>query len=902
MGWLQQLFSRRRRYDELSETIREHLEEKIADLMDRGMKREQAERTARREFGNVTLIEQRSREVWHWPGLESVWADVRYALRRLWKSPGFTAMAVLMLAFGIGATTAIFSIVEGVLLRPLPFSDPGRLVFLADIVEGADYGGDTPGVTAPGVRIYMRDTTAFSNLGSYQPSTYELSGLGDSGHGDPAQIEATRLTASMFPVLGVAPLMGRVFTQKEDDSSAPVAVLSYGIWHSRFHGDEHILGRKILLDRKPYEIVGVMPRDFAFPLVPVQLNRTELWIPMSLTPEEVARGAGGWGYYLVGRLKPGVTPEQAQQDAAGAAREIMRSFPPALSHRRIHPFVRRLDEVTLGQARPLVRTLFFSVVVVLFIACANLAGLLLVRVIRRRREIAVRQALGASAAAVVRQSLIEVLLLSLGGSLIGLALAAVALRAGVSFLPETLPRARSIGLDWPVVDFALGLALLTSCLCGLIPAMAAARTSVNGALKEGGRTGSAGSGHARLRSALVIAELAVALMLLTASGLLLRSFEKMRSVDLGFHVDHMLTAAYSLPRQQYTTQAAVDAFDLALRTKLEELPGVQAVGVTTLLPAANQDVRGTFTPEGYVPPKGAGLNIVWASEVMGDYFSAAGIHLLRGRAFTPADTASAPLVTIVNRTLAERYWPGQDPIGKRLHRGSEEALKLPWLTVVGEINDIKELAADLPTMNQFYIPASQAKADAGSFASPEMLSGNTGSIVVRGQRPPEQIAGELRAIVRSIDPQLPLTHMESMEQVVDEGQAPRRFQTALVCIFAGASVLLAVLGIYSVIAFSAALRTQEMAIRMALGSQRSGIVRLVLRSGMKLALLGCVLGLGGAAAVSGLLRSFLFGVNPFDPLVMVLAAAAVFLLALAASVIPARRAASVDPMQALRSE
>ena len=843
--------------------------------------------------------------------MESFFQDLRYAMRRLHKSPGFTLTAVLTLAFGIGATTAIFSIVEGVLLRPLPFSDPGRLVFLADIVEGVDYGGDTPGVTAPGVRIYMRDTTAFSNIGSYQPSTYELSGAGDSGlsdsgQGDAAQIatqiEATRLTASMFSVLGVSPLMGRVFTQAEDDSSAPVAVLSYGIWHSRFHGDEHILGRKILLDRKPYEVVGVMPRDFAFPMVPVQLNHTELWIPMSLTPAEVARGATGWSYYLVGRLKPGITPEQAQQDAVGPAREIMRSFPPALSRRRIHPQVQRLDEIEVAQARPLVRTLFFSVVVVLFIACANLAGLLLVRVIRQRREISVRLALGASAAAVIRQSLAEVLLLSFAGCLLGLAFAWVSLRTGVSFLPETLPRAGSIGLDWPVVGFALGLALLTSCLCGLIPAFAAARTGVNEALKEGGRTGSSGSGHARLRSALVIAELAVALVLLTASGLLLRSFEKMRSVDLGFHADHMLTAAYSLPRQQYTTQAAVDAFDLALRTRLEELPGVQAVGVTDLLPAANQDVRATFTPEGYVPPKGAGLNLVWASEVMGNYFPAAGIRLLRGRDFTAADNASAPLVTIVNRTLAERYWPGQDPIGKRLHRGSAEATTLPWLTVVGEINDVKELAADLPTMNQFYIPASQAKADAGSFATPTMLSGNSGSIVIRGQRPPEQMAGELRAIVRSLDPQLPLTHVESMEQVVDEGQAPRRFQTALVCIFAAAAVLLAVLGIYSVIAFSVALRTQEMAIRLALGSQRSSVMRLILTSGTQLGLIGCGIGAFAALFATRLLRSLLFDVDPLDPAVLILAALSIFLLALAASIIPARRAASIDPLQALRSE
>jgi predicted permease len=434
--------------------------------------------------------------------------ELRYALRQLRRSPGFTLTAALTLAFGIGATTAIFSIVEGVLLRPLPFFDPSRLVVLADIVEGVNYGGDTPGVTAPGVRIYMRDTNAFSGLGSYQPSTYELSGVGE-----PEQIAGARLTAGMFPVLGVSPLMGRAFTQSEDDSSAAVTVLSYQMWHTRFHGERNILGQKILLDRKPYEIIGVMPRDFEFPLVPGRLNRTELWIPMSLTPDEL-QGQGGWSFYIVGRLKPGVTPAQAQQDAAAAAREIMRNFPPALSRRRIHPLVQPLDEATEAQARPLVRTLFLSVMVVLFIACANLAALLLVRVIGRRREISVRLALGASGAAVLRQSLVEVLLLSMGSGLMGLALAWVALRAGISSFPETLPRVSSIALDWKVVVFAFGLVLVTGCLCGLIPAVAAARTDVNDALKEGGRTGSAGAGHARLRSVLVIAELAVALVLL----------------------------------------------------------------------------------------------------------------------------------------------------------------------------------------------------------------------------------------------------------------------------------------------------------------------------------------------------------------------------------------------------
>lgn len=822
---------------------------------------------------------------------------MRSALRQLRQSPGFSLTTVLTLTFGIAATIAIFSIVEGVLLRPLPFPDPAKLVTLGDIIEGVDYGADVPAVTAPGVRTYIRETTrAFASLGAYQLSTYELSGLGE-----PAQINAARLTANMFRVLRVSPAIGRGFSEQEDETRQPVTVVSYQTWHSRFDADVHILGRKILLDRKPYEIIGVMPRAFEFPLVPGQLNRSELWVPMSFTQAELIQGAGNWGYYQVGRLKPGVTPGQAEQDAAGAAQEIMRNFPPALSNRRLHPAVGLLEENTVGQARLLVRTLFLAVAVVLFIACANLAGLLLVRVIRRRREISVRLALGAGRAAIVRQSLVESLLLSMSGGVLGLAVAWIAVPVGVRFLPETLPRVNEIGLDWQVVMFALALAVLTGLLCGLIPAFAAARTAVNEALKEGGRTGTAGAGHARLRSLLVVAELAVALVLLTAAGLLLRSFEKMRSIDLGFRADHTLTASYSLPRQQYSTQTAIDGFNLALRSRLEQLPGVQAVGFTTLLPTADVEFGGTFTPEGYVPPKGAGLNVAWIPEVTGNYFQAQGIPMIRGRAFADADRDGAPLVVIVDQSLAERYWPGQDPIGKRLHRGPKEA-HLPWLTIVGEIGGVKELAADVPTGQQFYIPASQSKADAGQFAPPGMLTGHGGSIVLRGQLPPDQMANSLRVVVRSIDPQLPLTHVESMDGVIAEGQASRRFNTALISAFAGAAVLLALLGIYSVIAFSTALRTQEMAIRLALGSQRVGIVRLILVSGSKLGLAGCAIGAVVAVFATRLLRSMLFHVDPLDPLTIVLAAICIFVLALAASVVPARRAASVEPVEALRAE
>jgi len=399
--------------------------------------------------------------------------DVRYALRQLRKSPGFALTAILTLAFGIAATTAIFSIVEGVLLRPLPFADPARLMTLGDLIEGADTIS-TPGATAAEILVYGRDTQSFSSMGAYQQTGYELSGVGD-----PAQINASRLTAGMFPTLGIPPLLGRAFNQQEDDGKQQVAVVSYQMWHSRFHGDQHILGQKILLDRKPYEIIGVMPRDFEFPLVPGQLNRSELWVPMSLTQGEIVQGAASWNFQMVARLRPGVTPAVAQQEVQRVPQEVMRSFPAMMKSVHLKAVVQPLDEATVAQARPLVRTLFLAVAVVLFIACANLAGLLLVRVIRRRREIAVRLALGASGAAVLRQTLVETLTLSLGGGLLGLALASLALRMGVSFLPETLPRINSIGLDWQVVAFALLLAVLTGVVCGVAPALAAARTSVN---------------------------------------------------------------------------------------------------------------------------------------------------------------------------------------------------------------------------------------------------------------------------------------------------------------------------------------------------------------------------------------------------------------------------------------
>jgi putative ABC transport system permease protein len=826
--------------------------------------------------------------------------DVRIAIRYLLKTPGFTVTALLMIALGIGATTAIFSVVEGVLLRPLPFPDPERLVVLSDVVQGLDLRGNgESGVDPFDVQAYPRDTHSFENLGGYLQTSYELSSVGDA-----ANVNAARLSGGVFPALQVEPLMGRVFSQREDDEREQVAVVSYSFWQSRLHGNPGVLGMKFLLDRKPYLVIGVMPRNFEFPLVPGRVNNSELWVPMSLTQAELTTANSfGWGYGMVGRLKPGITLAQAQSDVEPVAQETMRrlnAFLPGFPYRVV---VRPLHEETVEQARPLVRTLFLAIFVVMLIACANLAGLLLVRAIRRRREVAVRLALGAPASTLLRQAILESLVLSVIGGAFGLVLAINALRAGVTWLPETLPRIHEIGLDWRVVLFAVVLAVATGLVCGLAPAFAALRTSVNDALKEGGRSGSAGSGHAWLRSALVVGEIAVALVLLVACGLLLRSFEKMRTVDLGFRPDHVLTAHYSLPEQPYSTQAAVNKFNSEWVRRVRQLPGVKSVGLGTLLPAAGGGgYHSVFTAEGYVPPQGTAQPFATWVTVHGDFLQAMGVPLLAGRFFTNADTADSQLVVIVNHKLAQHYWPGADPVGKRISFDTQETHNSLWMIIVGEVADVKEGSPDAPDIEQFYQPVEQVEKANGSWAAPTDLFGTYGYIALRTDMPPEQVASVLNATVRSIDPQLALDQVQSMEQAVSSSEAPRRFNTALISVFAIAAVLLAALGIYSVIAFSAALRTQEMAIRIALGSQRSGILRLVFTSAAKLAIVGCAVGLLGAWAASHLLDAFLFGVSPFDPLVLVLAAVFVLMLALTASLLPARRAASTDPMQALRAD
>jgi predicted permease len=829
--------------------------------------------------------------------MHGVVSDLRLVWRQFRKSPGFAITALLMLAFGIGATTAIFSVVDGELLQPLPFPQANQLVTLGDQAAGFLMGKRDPGwVTGPEVLTYQQEQTSFSSLGGFGFEHLNLSGVGQ-----PAAIIATRMTPSVFAALGVTPLMGRVFTQQEDTQHEQVVVLSYGTWKSQFNGNPNILGTKILLDRKPYVVIGVMPRNFAFPLVDRKWS-IALWVPMSFLPGELTPEQDtDWTFQMVGRLKPGVTAAQAEADANRVAQQIMRNYPPDEANTRIHSVVYPLQQITVLEARPLLRLLFWAVAVVLLIACANFAGLLLVRAIHRQRETAVRLALGAPARTLLRQTIVESLVLSVAGGLIGIGLAALAIYGGRNLLPGNLPLTNEITLNWTVAGFALLLAALTGVMCGLAPGFAALRTNVNAQMKEGGRSGSGSATHARLRSGLVVLEIAVALMLLAAAGLLLRSFQKMSQANLGFEPDHVTTAAYSLPRKQYSTQAQIDTFNRDLLDRLRQLPETRAAGLASTIPMTG-DENWAILAEGYVPRGPDQRQLAAPFQVVGDYFRAMGIPLLRGRYFMDADNANSQLVAIVNHEFAEDYWPHQDPIGKRLRVGS--SLKMPtlWMTVVGEVADAKLGTPDQDARVQFYQPVAQVVKGFGELSPPTALVGNSGFIVVRSALPPDQMENTMRGVVRELDPQLPLSQVQTMDEVVAQSEGPRRFNTAVVTSFALAAVLLAGLGIYSIVAFSVASRVQEMAIRLALGSQRGDILRLVLISGVKLAAVGVLIGLAGAAAASRLVRSFLFEVSPFDPVVLVLAAIAVFALALVASAMPARRAAAVDPMEALRGE
>jgi predicted permease len=759
------LFRRRGLDEDLDAELEAHVDLAIEENIERGMSAQEARTRALREFGGVTQTKETYRVQQGLPFLETTAMNVRYGLRQLRKSPAFSLTAILTLTLGIGGMTAVFSVVEAVLLRPLPFRSSGQLLSLHERVDE-----DTPrdfNVSAPDVVIFQRESKAFSGAGGYVGAAFDVTGAGAPFHAT-----AERVTASLFSVLGVSPLLGHTFTQQEDENSVPVTVIGYALWRERFHSDPGVLGKTIDLDRRLYTIIGVMPRDFEFPLDAGRLSHRDLWVPMSFTPVEKNSEGENYDYGLVARLKPGLSLIQAQIDIDRVIASIQPRY-AAIAGLHLHGYFRTLKEETIRKGRPFLNVLLGAAGLILLIACVNLANLLLVRAAGRRREFGVRLALGAARRILLKQLLTESLLLSAIGGAVGIALAVLLVRAAAVALPDSLPRVDQIAVRWPMLAAALGFTGVTGLLCGMAPALAGMRTDILDSLRDGGQGTGKGRSQHRLQSALVTLEIALAMLLLVASGLLLRSFAKMLETDPGFQPQHVLTGSLSLPRHDYPTQQKVDAFYAELQRKIEAVPGVQLVGFSSNIPIVGQNGGRLITPQGHVRSAGEGFLIASAYLVQGNYFQALHIPLVRGRYFDARDEqAGAPLTAIISQSFAEQYFHGRNPIGLQMKVGDKFDSPIPAMTVVGVVGDVKQGALDQPTVEQMYEPVSQAAAALGPWAAMLGVAGNM-DVVIRTSEDPALLAPNLEKIVHQLDPLLVLSEVHTMDEIVAATESSR---------------------------------------------------------------------------------------------------------------------------------
>jgi len=887
---LRSLFRRARTDQELDDELRDHLERSTEEYVAKGIAPEEASRRARLDLGGIEQSKEKCRDARRVNWLQDFIQDLRYGLRILRKSPGFTAVAVLTLALGIGANTAIFSLVNAVLLRPLPYEDADELVLVKEVLP--KMGSQPMGISGPDISLIRKFSHSFASVAGFRVWTYEL-----SGNTEPERTAANRVSADLFKTLGVQPILGRPFTPAEEEPGHPVVILSYGLWQSRFGGSPNILGRTVNLDRQPYTVVGVMPQRFVFPLPGMSQGKpVELFVPLALTKAEQEDFGDDFSFGVVARLKPGVELAQANADLQLAAQSILRVYEQwasaahfSLGDFQLGAVSESLADNVRGPVRPALLLLLGAAAFVLLIACVNVGGLLLARAATRQKEMAVRSAMGAGRGRLLRQLLVEGTLLALSGGGLGL-LIAVWIKGGLAAaMPTNIPRFHAMELDGAVLLFAFALVAITALIFGSVPAFSSARTDFNRSLKESGRSASKGRDHQRLRATLVIVEISLSMMLLVGAGLLLHSFQRVLDTNPGFRPEHVLTASIDLPTTQYNSAEQVVAFYKQLIDRLRQMPGSVATGASSDLPLQGGWTH-VFTLENGQPPRGAGFNTSFHSVIYGDYLQSMGIPLLRGRYFTEQDNAKSTRVLIVSESLAKRYWPGQDPIGKRLKWGPPESTD-PWLTVVGVVGDAKQGPLDSPTVPHTYEPFVQLGGDVAWLR-----------VVIRSEGDPAGLATSLRSMVHSIDSQLALDRVDTMTEVISRSTGDRRFNLLLLGSFAAIALMLAAMGIYGVLAYSVTQRTHEIGVRMALGASASEIVRLVLNYGFRLTLIGSILGLAGALALTRVVQRFLYEVHPTDPLTFF----GVFLLlggvALAASYIPARRATRVDPMVALRYE
>ncbi|HEU5237995.1 MAG TPA: ABC transporter permease [Pyrinomonadaceae bacterium] len=822
--------------------------------------------------------------------MATLFQDIRYGIRMLVKTPAMTAIVILALALGIGANTAIFSVINAVVLRPLPYDRPEQLLFLNERSPVLD----EMSISYPNFTDGRNQNHVFEKIGVDNRNSYNL-----TGYGDAERILTAQCSADLFAALRANAMIGRVFTNDEDKpGGAPVVVLSYALWQRRFGGQDSVLNQTLTLNGRQYTVIGVMPPDYAFP------TRVEMWVPvgqLSGDPNWQERGNHP-GLYAVARLKPGNTREQAQADMNNVAANLEKQYPDSNSRNGIR--IRTLMEVLVGNTvRDTLWILFGAVAFVLLIACANIANLLLARATARRKEMAIRAAMGAGRWRIVRQLLTESLLLAIIGGGVGLIIARLMIKWILYVSPTAIPRSREITLDWKVLAFTLGVSVLTGILFGLVPALQAGEIDVHETLKEAGRGTSA---KHWLRSSLVIVEVATTMVLLIGAGLMIRSFYRLQNVNPGFSYDRLTSFTVALPQRKYVTEEQRSTFFNSLLQNIRTLPGVQYVGAASGLPLGNNGWQTSFVIDGRAQPPRGQTPLMEACTVSPDYFRAMGIPLLQGRYFTDQDNRSflagrdlsklndgermisGTNVIIVDELFAKQNWPNENAVGKRIRFGTDA--QAPLLEVVGVVGRVKmeSLSGDSNRVQ-------------GYFSFSQLPFGGM-AVIIKGNGDPNQLIASARAQVRSIDPDQPIYNIRTMDEIRGESVAPQRLNLILLSIFAGIAFVLAVVGIYGVMSYAVTQRTHEIGIRMAIGAQPRDVFRMILGQGMLLTIIGMVLGLVGAFALTRLMATMLFAVKPTDPATFAGVALLLATVALVACYIPGRRATKVDPVNSLRYE
>ena len=802
--------------------------------------------------------------------------DLRYGVRILMKQPGFTLVAVITLALGIGANTAIFSLVNSILLRPLPFRDPDRVVRL--IQASPKLGLPTWGVSQANFAAYRDENRSFESV-----ALYNVAGINLTGEGEPERLPVSNVTADFFKVFGVNPLLGRTFVEGEDTPGKnTVCVISYAFWQRRFGGDPNIAGKMLNLNNTPTQIVGVMPPEFKFPRLEI-----DLWSPLPLDTKRTAP----YGFSVIGRLKPGIEIAQAQSDTTGIIQNFGRQHPNTSESVGLsegvgpRTIVQPIKEVLLGRTQKPLLVLLAAVAFVLLIACANVANLLLARATSRTREIAVRVSLGATPRRIARQLLTESILLSLVGAVVGIGLAALGISV-LDKLPITgVARIEEVSLSVRVLAFTAGLSVLTGLLFGFMPALRAYAMGIAGGMREGAR---GTVSHRRLNSALVAVQFALSLVLLIGAGLLLKSFQRLESVNLGFNADNTLTMVATLPRAKYDNQEKAlrfyrDAFD-----RLSNSPGIRSVGLTDNLPFGDGGNVDGIIVEGQEPPEGGNISQTEQAEIVSvapGLFQTLGIPLLQGRDFQFSEHANSPMVAIIDEPLARRYWPKGDALGKRIQTTGDRQ----WLTIVGIVGGVKHRDLAEEKRPHLYLSFAQWSSPRASF-------------VVRTDGPPEAAIPTFRAAIRQVDADMPLYMVRSMTDIIGQTLGTQRLTNILLTAFAILALTLAAVGIYSTMSVYVGSRTKEFGIRLALGAEPGALRRVVLRQGMLLTAAGVLVGVAGAFALTRMIQSLLFEVSATDPLVFTAIPLLLVFVSLLACYTPARRATKVDPLVALRDE